>query len=168
MNHEVVRKQKNSRMCFVCGLDNVAGLKASFYEVEGGALVGVFSPSEEHQSYPGRLHGGIAAAMLDETLGRAGLFRDGEEVFGVTTDLGLAYRKPVPLGVPLRVVARITRDEPRVFHGTAELLLPDGTVAVEARGSYRKLPLDKIAGFDPDRERWRVSRGLDEPVGFEF
>ena len=35
MPKKVTAKQHNSRMCFVCGLKNHAGLKASFYEMEG-------------------------------------------------------------------------------------------------------------------------------------
>ena len=64
MGRRVVVKQANSRMCFICGLKNAMGLKASFYKLEGGELAAVFTPREEHQGYPGRLHGGIAAPYL--------------------------------------------------------------------------------------------------------
>jgi acyl-coenzyme A thioesterase PaaI-like protein len=72
----VLNAQNVSRNCLVCGVDNALGLQARFYELEGGELLGVFSPREEHQSYPGRLHGGIASTILDETVGRAILLRD--------------------------------------------------------------------------------------------
>jgi len=51
----------------VCGVENASSLKARFYELDDGELLGVFAPLEEHQSYPGRLHGGISAAVLDES-----------------------------------------------------------------------------------------------------
>ena len=44
-----------------------------------------------------------------------------------------------------------------LFEGAGELLLPDGTVAAEAKGKYIKLPLEKVADFDAEREEWRVA-----------
>ncbi len=71
MPQKVTAKQHNSKMCFVCGLKNSSGLHASFYEVEGNQLVALFTPCDEHQGYPDRMHGGLAATILDETIGRA-------------------------------------------------------------------------------------------------
>lgn len=151
-----MRKQPNSKMCFVCGMKNMAGLKAFFYELEDGSVMARFTPQEVHQSYPGRLHGGVAAAILDETIGRALMVKYGETVWGVTAELRLRFHKAVPLGQELRVVGRITRDTRRIFEGEGELLLPDGTVAVSCHGKYIKLPLEQIADFDPEEQEWRV------------
>ena len=71
MSRKVSRTQNVSRMCMVCGTENPAGLRGRFLELEGGELLGVFEPRSVHQGYPGRLHGGIAATVLDETIGRA-------------------------------------------------------------------------------------------------
>jgi hypothetical protein len=71
MRHNVTAKQPNSKMCLVCGLKNDFGLHASFYELDNGELLGVFTPGDQHQGYPDRLHGGIATAILDETVGRS-------------------------------------------------------------------------------------------------
>ena len=71
MERKVVAAQNISRMCLVCGAENPAGLQGRFYELDGGELLGVFRPRQGHQSYPGRLHGGISSAVLDETIGRA-------------------------------------------------------------------------------------------------
>ena len=71
MPQKVTAKQHNSKMCFVCGLKNSSGLHASFYEIEGDQLVALFTPCNEHQGYPDRMHGGLAATILDETIGRA-------------------------------------------------------------------------------------------------
>ena len=151
-----MRKQPNSKMCFVCGMKNVAGLKAFFYELDDGSVMAKFTPQEIHQGYPGRLHGGVAAAILDETIGRALMVKYGETVWGVTAELRLRFHKAVPLGEELRVIGRITRDTRRIFEGEGELLLPDGTVAVSAYGKYIKLPLEQIADFDPEEHEWRV------------
>ncbi|MCB0223723.1 MAG: PaaI family thioesterase, partial [Anaerolineae bacterium] len=102
MPYRVTGKQPNSKMCLVCGLKNSAGLKAHFYELENGEIVALFTALEEHQSYPGRLHGGIATAILDETIGRAILTKYGEMIWGVTTEFSVRFRRPVPLNEELQ------------------------------------------------------------------
>jgi uncharacterized protein (TIGR00369 family) len=148
----------------VCGTENTAGLHARFFEIEGGELACVFTPREEHQGYPGRLHGGIASTVLDETIGRAINLTD-PDAWGVTVELNVRYRQPVPLGGEIVVRGRITKDSRRLFEGTAEILLDDGTVAVEAAGKYLRLPIDKIAEGDFTSEWFADGRPLPETVG---
>ena len=167
MRHQVTAKQENSRMCLVCGLRNDFGLKTAFYELDSGELLGVFTPREQHQSYPGRMHGGIAAAILDETIGRAIMIED-DQVWGVTVEFTSRYRQPVPLDEELRVVGRIEKNGSRIFEGSGEILLPDGSVAVQGFGKYIKLPLDQIADFDYDEQDWRVVPGEDDPLEVEI
>jgi uncharacterized protein (TIGR00369 family) len=150
-------------MCFVCGLANPAGLHAALYEVESGEVVAVFRPTECHQGYPGRMHGGVAAAVLDETIGRAIMVSTAGAKWGVTVEFTARYRAPVPLGATLRAVGRIVKDSPRFFEGTGEILLPDGTVAVEGRGRYLRLPVERIADSSTEREQWRVVPSPDDP-----
>ncbi len=164
----VTGKQPNSKMCFVCGLKNVAGLRAFFYELENGEIMGLFRPGEEYQSYPGRLHGGIATAILDETIGRAIMIQYGEDVWGVTVEFTIRFRKPIPLNVDLRVIGRVTRDTSRFFQGSGEILLPDGTVAAEGQGKYIKLSLENIADFDAEEQEWRVVPAPVDPQEVEL
>jgi len=160
----VTRKQPNSGMCLVCGVKNGCGLHASFYEVDGGELVALFTPREQHQSYPGRLHGGLITAMLDETIGRAVIIGGGEEVWGVTLEFTTKFKKPVPLDVELTVVGRIVRHEGRVFEGTGEILLPGGEVAATGTGKYLKLPIGRIADADAFAADWRVDPRPTDPA----
>ncbi len=158
--------QNVSRMCMVCGSQNPYSLKARFLELESGELVGLFAPLPEHQSYPGRLHGGVSSAILDETIGRAVNVID-PDAWGVTVELSLRYRQPVPLDSEIRAVARITRDSSRLFEGTGEIVLPDGTVAVEASGKYLKMPIDKIADGDFDSEWFADGRSAPERIDMQ-
>lgn len=151
-----MNKQPTSRMCFVCGESNPAGIHVRFYEQEDGSLLARFTAQEPHQGYPGRMHGGVITAVLDETIGRAIMIRYGEAVWGVTGELNVRFRRPVPLEVELTAVGRITHETSRLFEGTGELHLPDGTVAAEASGKYIKLDISKIADFDAEREEWYV------------
>lgn len=163
MERAVTGSQNVSRMCFICGRDNPFSLKARFYELEGGELLGVFDAGEGHQGYPGRLHGGIASAMLDETIGRA-IGVTEPESWGVTVELTVRYRKPVPLDGEVRAIGRITSDSRRIFEGTGEIVLSDGTVAVEASGRYLKMAIERIAEGDFEAEWFADERPAPEKV----
>ena len=167
MKHKVRKKHQNSKHCFVCGLKNDFGIKAGFYELENNELVATFTPCEMHQSYPGRLHGGISTAILDETIGRA-IMIEHSEIWGVTVELNIKFKRPVPYDVELRVVGRITEQNKRFFFGTGELILPDGKIAVTASGKYMKLPLEKISDWDHDEEEWLVVPKETDPTEIEL
>jgi uncharacterized protein (TIGR00369 family) len=151
-----MKKQPTSRMCFICGEKNPAGLHLNFYEQDDGTIQAKFTGREHHQSYPGRMHGGVITAALDETIGRAIMMRYGDTIWGVTVELNVRFLKPVPLDTPLTIVGRITMDKSRIFEGAGELYLPDGTVAADCAGKYIKMDLNKIADFDAEREEWYV------------
>lgn len=150
-------------MCLVCGLKNPYGLKASFYELENNELVALVTPTEVHQSYPGRLHGGVTTAMLDETIGRAILARHEEVQWGVTVEFTTAFKKPIPLNEELRVVGRIVSETSRFFEGTGEIILANGEIAATGSGKYLRLPLEKIADFNAEEQEWRVSHSHADP-----
>lgn len=155
-------------MCFVCGMENSFGLKTRFYELDDGQLMAVFNPEKEHQGYPGRLHGGIAATILDETIGRAIMGAYSDKIWGVTIDFSMKLRKPVPLDGEIRVLARIISEGRRSFEGEGEILLGDGKVAVEAKGKYLKMEIDKIADFDHEGEEWQVVTLPEDPDCIEL
>jgi len=159
----VTGKQPNSKMCFACGLDNSFGLKSRFYELETGELLGIFQPAEEHQGYPGRLHGGLAATILDETIGRTMMIHQSNGIWGVTVDFSMRLKKPIPLDGEVRVLARVTKDSKRIFEGSGEILLPDGQIAVVGKGKYLKMDINKIADFDVEEQLWRVVPQADDP-----
>ncbi|HHB91436.1 MAG TPA: PaaI family thioesterase [Anaerolineae bacterium] len=160
VNQHNAQKQYNSRMCFVCGVENPAGLHAHFYQIDDRTCVARFLPADHHQGYPGRVHGGVIAAIMDETMGRA-VWGDAQ-TWGVTAELTLKYKLPVPLDEMLTVVGRLTRDTRRVFEAEGELLTADGRVAVVAKGKYIKIPLERIleetaaAGLNPGLELFIV------------
>lgn len=162
----VIKKQENSRDCLVCGLENTFGLQASFYEIENNELLAVFKGKNHHQSYPGRLHGGLTGAMLDETIGRS-IMLENPTIFGVTVELNIKYKRPVPLDEEIRVVGRITRSNRKLFEGTGEIILMDGTIAATATGKYMVMPLEKIME-DQNELDWQVIESDDDPKSFEL
>ena len=157
--------QNVSRMCMVCGRDNPWSLKARFFELDATELLGIFEMQECHQSYPGRVHGGVVTAMLDETIGRAVAIGD-PTVFGVTVEITVKFRKPVPIDRELHVIARLTTPANRLYEGTGEIVLDDGTVVAEAWGRYMRMPIEKIADGDFSAEWFEDQR--PRPGDFEI
>jgi len=167
MIKKVIKKQKNGKDCIVCGMQSEHSLRTAFYEMEDGTVVAVAQPRSFHQSYPGRVHGGIITALLDETIGRA--VQVGEpDMWGVTAELTTRYKKPVPYDVPLLVTGRITENNRRLFRGEGALILPNGQVAATAKATYMKLPLDNISDFDAESDDWMEYPLAEEPAFFDL
>ena len=152
MKYNVIDKQKNSTDCMVCGLNNPMSPKMKFYVCEGDPkfLIGVIKATDHHQSYPNRMHGGMISAVLDETLGRTALIDEG--IWGVTIDLKVQFRKPVPLHEDLYCITKLDTMNSRIFSGTAKLVDRKGAVLATAEGRYARLTPDAIAasGLTPD------------------
>lgn len=146
-------KQPNSRMCFVCGVENSIGLKQSFFEDAQGRVVARFKPRPEHQGYPGVLHGGIAAALLDEVLGRVIV---GRGVWMVTARMEIRYKEMIPLDQTLTIVGEAVRETRRLVEAEGELRLADGTVAATATASYLPIPEEKLTGMEEQVGYWKV------------
>lgn len=162
---KVTAKQRNSKMCAICGLDNSYGVRAPFYSMEDGSVATLFSYREEHQSYPGRVHGGMITAMLDEMGLRALWAKEGGEfTYGVTLSLETKYRKPVPYGVPLVGRGKIVRETGNFL--TAECCIMDESRAVLANATikYIKLTPQQIReGVDEHEEMcYLVEDGVTE------
>jgi acyl-coenzyme A thioesterase PaaI-like protein len=107
---KVIKKQTNSHDCLVCGIDNPYGLHARFYEMEDKSLIALFTYSSKHQSYPERTHGGMIAAVIDESIGRAIWISD-PTIWACTIKLEIEYHKGVPYDTPLKCVSRIDHED---------------------------------------------------------
>ena len=151
MRYKILRKQNNDEHCFVCGVKNDAGIRAEFYECvrEGSpVLITKFATKDVHQSYPGRTHGGVISALLDESIGRA-VTCTHPEVWAVTIELTVKFRKPVPTNTPLFIEAFITKFESRTFEGEGKMMDAKGVVLATAVGKFFRLALETaIPGGD--------------------
>lgn len=148
---KVLRKQTNSKSCIICGLDNPAGVKAPFYEMEDGSVVTLFSYSFGHQSYPGRVHGGMITCMLDELIGRV-IWVTEPSVLAVTLDIEVKFRKPVPYEKPLIGIGTIVKSGSRAYTGHAVIKDESGTVLAEGTATYYKMPAEKITDANMHEE----------------
>ena len=125
--------------CFVCGQRNPFGLHLVF-RVEEDSVVADFQAREEHQGFPGVIHGGIVAALLDETLGRTSLLGNNQD-WTMTGRLEVRYRRYVPYGALLRARAQLGTERRRMMQASGVLTLAEdeSVVFAEAQGTF--LPL---------------------------
>jgi len=147
MQYKILKKQNNTDTCFVCGMLNDAGLKAFFYDTidEQGenALITKVNPQPFHQSYPNRMHGGIISALLDESMGRAVQITH-PDIWAVTIDLNVKFRKPTPLDQTLYIESRVTDFGSRAFSAEGKMMLADGTVLATGSGKFFRVPYEQV------------------------
>ena len=150
-------RQPNSRHCFVCGIQNPFGLRLRFTDDGDSSVRAEFAVPEQFNGYPGIVHGGIVATILDETSGRALLARghDIKNLF-VTLKMEIRYRQPTPTNTPLTAIGTIVKAgaSRATVHG--EIRLPDGTVTAEADCIVARPPEDFAERWEPERPHWKV------------
>ena len=151
-----MRKQANSHGCYVCGLENPFGLKLKFYWDGPERVVCNHVVPEHFNGYPGIVHGGVVATMLDELVGRVFIGDPPDLRFLYTAKLTVRYRKSVPTGQPLHMVATAVRDRGRMAEAKAELYGPDGELLVEADGLLVEMPEEMYKGYDLEDFGWKV------------
>jgi acyl-coenzyme A thioesterase PaaI-like protein len=151
--------QPNSDYCFVCGRLNPHGLHMTFFDNGVDEVYADYTVGAAYQGYPGLVHGGIVAAMLDEVVGRVAMIGDHHH-FMMTVRLDLKYRHPVPVETPLRLVGRSERMRGRLGRAVGKLQLPGGIVAVEAALTLADVPDELLDSADPEELGWRVDGDL--------
>ncbi len=140
---KILAKQNNSDKCIVCGKLSPYSLATDFYSLEGGLCLGVFTPKDEHQSYPDRLHGGMITAVLDETIGRA-VQTEHPEIWGVTGKIEVTFKKPVPLNKQLKCIAKINKLYKVAFVGKGYIEDEDGNVLATATATYVRTTFEQM------------------------
>jgi len=127
------RADSPRRWCYGCGEDNPEGLRIAF-RLDGRRVIGELTLREVHQGYPGVVHGGVAAAALDEAMGWA------MYAAGTWARMEVKFRRPLPLGQRVLVSAEVTRSRGRWLEVKGEIRLPSGELLVEGKGVFRRLP----------------------------
>lgn len=118
-------------MCFGCGKDNPMGLHLHFRTDENGCYTS-FVPQPVHQSYDGRMHGGLISTLLDETMGNYPYMYEHKVAY--TARLEVRFRQPVRIGERIDVITKVKRRKGMLLEMTGQVIREDGTVAVEADG----------------------------------
>ncbi len=117
--------------CVVSGMANPLGMAARLWR-EGEEAVCRVTLGPAFEGAPGRAHGGVVAALFDETMG---LVLSIASTPAFTGRLAVTYRAPTPLGEPLEVRARLAGRTGRKMTITAALT-GAGRVLAEAEGLF--------------------------------
>lgn len=119
--------------CFGCGLDNPIGLRLDGFHIAGDGVSAHFRPRAEFNGFSGILHGGIIAALLDETMAWSAMLLEG--TFVVTASLELKYRKPAQSDADYQVQGRVVERHGRRLRLEANAAV-NSTVIAEATGLF--------------------------------
>ncbi len=149
--------QPNSRYCFVCGLENPCGLQMRFFQSGPGEVTAYYRAPSCFEGYPGVVHGGIQAAMMDEALGRAVMGTDPQAArLFYTAKMTITYRQHVPTGETLRIVGRVLKDRGRALRSWAGIYNQAGQLLTEAEGLLMAVPEEEFREMDPEALGWQV------------
>ena len=143
-------------MCFICGVENPVRLHLRIYEVEPGQIETTYTAPNHFQSYPGILHGGIVAALLDEISGRAHMGDPSQPRFMFTAKMEVKYRKNVPIGKPLRIVGKAGKTRSRMAESWAGIYDEAGTLLAECNSLLVDVPAELVNNLDPELLGWKV------------
>jgi acyl-coenzyme A thioesterase PaaI-like protein len=130
-------------------------LKLRFYETSPREVTAECTITEEYQGYPGVVHGGVVAAMLDELAGRSLMGGDTPR-FMYTARLEIRYRKNVPIGQPLHLVGTALSTKKRTATAKSAIYALDGSLLAEADVLLVNIPTDVIQSVDLAALGWRI------------
>ena len=148
-------RQPTSLQCFACGRNNPFGLKLEWFNnYDEKCVETTFTLDDNYCSYPGTVHGGILATILDETSGRAVLLNNDFERLMVTLKMEVVYKKNTPTNTPLKAIGRVLKDGGSRAQVEGEILLPDGTVSAKCTSILFKIPQAVKDKWGPEAEEW--------------
>lgn len=151
------KPQPNSKMCFICGLENPVGLKLRIYETEPGMVETAYTAPEHFQGYPGVLHGGIIATIIDEVSGRSLMGTAEQTRFMFTARIEVKYRKNVPIGRPLRIVGKALKDRGHSAEAWAGIYdAQSGELLAEGSTLLVNVPQDRMDMSSLEEMGWKV------------
>ncbi len=141
--------------CFACGELNEHGLQLELHADEAGCWTELSLP-ERFQGWESVAHGGIACTILDEVMAWSVI---GRGTWGVTARLSASFRRPIPIGRPIRAEGRVTDDRRRVIHTSGQIVdLETGQLLASADGVFMAVPSEQLAAL---KARYRLRRPED-------
>ena len=152
-----MQKQKNSRGCFLCGLENEFSLKMKWYEdYQTQQIRSTVIVPNHFNGYPGVVHGGIVSAILDETAGRSVMLTSGEDALMVALKLEVTFRRPTPTDTPLTVIGWVIKQTASRAQVAGEIRLPDGTLTAECKATVVPPPQEILDKWENEKPYWKV------------
>lgn len=139
-------------------MENPVGLHLHIYEVEPGVIESTYMAPDHFQGYPGVLHGGIVATLLDEISGRAHMGSDPMQPrFMFTAKMEVKYRRNVPVNKPLRIVGRAGKTKGRMAEAWAGIYDSEtGELLAEGNTTLVNVPTEQFDVSRLSELGWRV------------
>ena len=128
--------------CFGCGQNNPIGLKLSF-RWDGKTARTEFTATELYEGWPGLLHGGITACLLDEATAYAARY---EGVNCITARMQVEFKQPTPVSEPLLIASSVTSKTRKLVRSHATISLNNGTIVAE--GTATQFVVGPASGED--------------------
>lgn len=159
MHKPLEKPLPHSDWCYVCGDQNPLGHQIVF-KTDGEAVRAYYTPHVHRQGYPGVVHGGVLATLLDETMGWAASLKC-DRMF-VTGELTIRYKKPFPAETEMVVEGRAESVTRRLAHISGEVRDKEGNVYATASGKYVPMSAEETKAVDG-----RLKYGPDTIMLFE-
>jgi acyl-coenzyme A thioesterase PaaI-like protein len=138
--------------CFACGELNDAGLHLRLTFAPGRCWTELTLP-DRYEGWEGVIHGGIVCTILDEIMGWSLIAQDS---WGVTARLNVQFRRPVPVGRPIRAEGWIAESRRRIQTTAGRIVdMVTGEELATAEATYvaasedRKRELKERYGYLP-------------------
>jgi acyl-coenzyme A thioesterase PaaI-like protein len=125
----------------VTGAANPMGIAARLWR-DGDDICMQVTLDKAFEGAPGRAHGGVVAAMLDEVMGSVNALHG---ALAYTAQLDITYVAPTPVGEPILARAWLARQDDRKRHVEATLFADDLLVA-SAKGLF--ITIDRSTFLD--------------------
>jgi uncharacterized protein (TIGR00369 family) len=136
--------------CFACGTLNTHGMQLVIH-IEQGRSWTELQLARRFEGWEGIAHGGILCTILDEVMAWSLV---GADNWGVTARLTVDFKRPVPVGRPIRAEGWVTEIRRRLVTTAGSIVdVADGTRLATADALYvaateeRKRELQERYGF---------------------
>jgi uncharacterized protein (TIGR00369 family) len=134
-----------SQNCFLCGESNPLGLQVKFKK-DGDGVYTEYCADKRREGYHGQVHGGIVAALLDETMGWAVAISVGRMC--ISAEVTIRYLKRLPVDTQIIVSAKPGRWSRRLGVAEGEVRGVDGTLYARASGKFLPISLEQTLQVD--------------------
>ncbi|MEA2104933.1 MAG: PaaI family thioesterase [Candidatus Cloacimonadota bacterium] len=124
--------EKIENYCFGCSQENPIGLKLKFSHANNETIT-EWKPTREYEGFPGILHGGIIATIIDEVMAKA---IENMGIWAVTVEMNVQYLKKTEIGKKLIARARFVEKRKKILYLKAEILNEQGEVTANGIGKY--------------------------------
>jgi uncharacterized protein (TIGR00369 family) len=123
--------------CFACGTLNTHGLHLELHAGDDRCWVEL-TLSDRFEGWEGIAHGGIVSTILDEVMAWAVVDHD---IWGVTARMSVEFKRPVPIGRPIRAEGRVVAVRRRIVDTESVILDPaDGSELARATATFVAAP----------------------------